>query len=76
MAEIQEFRTIEVPSQENGNKWEKEYCERRTHGTGNMRKKGLQSEISDFPALSVHWKEMLTLNIVHHPETTECLVFV
>lgn len=30
VVEIQEFRTIGVPSKENGNKWEKEWCERKT----------------------------------------------
>lgn len=30
VVETQEFRTIEVPSKENGNKWGKEWCE-RTH---------------------------------------------
>ena len=38
--EIQEFRTTEVPSKENGNKCGKGWYERRIHRTGNMRKKG------------------------------------
>lgn len=46
VVEIQEFRTTKVPSKENGNKWEEEWCE-RTHRIGNMRKKGLQSGTSD-----------------------------
>lgn len=53
VVETQEFRTIEVPSKESENKCEKEWCERRTHRIGNMRKKGLQSEISDFPSSSL-----------------------
>lgn len=35
---------------------------------GNMRKKGLQSEISDCPLLLVHGKEIFTLNTVQQKE--------
>lgn len=60
VVEIQEFRTTDVPSEESGNKWEKEWYERRTHRIGNMRKKGLQIETSDLPPLPVHCREMVT----------------
>lgn len=68
MVEIQEYRTKEVPSKENGNKWEKECYERRIQRIGNMRKKGLQSEISNFPPFSVDCREMVTLTLVQQEE--------
>ena len=68
VVETQEFRTIEVPSEESRNKWGKEWCERRTHRIRNMRKRRFQSEIPDFPPLPVHWREIFTLNIVQQKE--------
>lgn len=63
VVKIQEFRAIEVPSKENKNKWEKELCGKGTQRIGNMRKKGLQGEISDFSPPPVHWRQMVTLQL-------------
>lgn len=70
VVETEKFRIIGVSSKENGNKWEKEWYERRIPRTWNMRKKGLQNEISDFPSLPVHWREMFIFNIVQQKKLT------